>query len=110
MLFFIFSRISFNKTNMSTHFITIISEINKFANLIIRMWLMGRKDCNNRVSTYAIESICIAGNDTLQCMVFQNIFLKGLFVFGLAGHGRLRNNYRSPRFFGQGIEQVLHER
>ena len=57
-----------------------------------------------------VDGICIAGNDTLQCMVFQNIFLKGLFVFGLAGHGRLRNNYRSPRSFGQGIEQVLHER
>ena len=33
MLTFVLSGIAFNKTNMSTHFITIISKINKFYKL-----------------------------------------------------------------------------
>ena len=60
---------------------------------------MCSEDCNNRVSTYAIKGICIAGNDTFQCMVFQNIFLKSLFVFGLEMCIRDRICPMSPLIF-----------
>ncbi len=86
MLALILCRISFNKSNMSTHFITIVTEVNKFTDLIIRMRLMGSKNSNNRVCTDTIECVSIAGDDTLQSMVLQNVFLKGLFVFGFASH------------------------
>ena len=71
---------------------------------------MCSEDCNNRVSAYAIKGICIAGNDTFQRMVFQNIFLKSLFVFGLAGHRRLWDNHCCFCPFCEGIQQMLYKR
>ena len=100
MLTFILGGIAFNKANMSTHFITIISEIYKFAKFISGMRFMGSKDCNNRVGAYAIEGGCITGDYTFQGVVLHNTFLECLFVLCFSGHRRLRYNYSGSSPFG----------
>lgn len=70
MLSLVFGRVSFDQPNMSTHFIAIIPEINKFAKFISGMRFMGSKNCNDRISTYPIESVSIAGNNPFQGMIF----------------------------------------
>ena len=52
MLTLVFSGVTLNQPNMCTHFIAIVSEINKFAKLISGMGLMGSKNRNDRISTY----------------------------------------------------------
>ena len=76
MLTLVLSRIALNKANVSTYFISIISEINEFTNFVIWVRLMGGKDCDNRVSAYAIKGSCITGNNAFQCMVLHNIFFE----------------------------------
>ena len=64
MLALILCRIAFHQTNMRTHFITIVAEINKFTNLIIRMRFVGGKNSNDGVGAHAIKSISITGDNT----------------------------------------------
>ena len=63
MLLLILRRIALDKADVGAHLISVIPEVNELADLVFIMRLMRRKHCDDWVSTYPVERVCITGNN-----------------------------------------------
>lgn len=109
MLFLVLRGIALDKTDMRTHLVPVVAEVDELADLIGIVRLVCREHGDDGVRAYAVERVRVASDDALQRVLLHDARLERLLVLRLARHGRLRHDDRRARPDCQRIQQVLDE-
>ena len=109
MLLLVLRGIALDETDMRTHLVPVVAEVDELADLIGIVRLVCREHCNDRVRTHAVERIRIARDDAFQRVLLHDARLERLLGLRLARHGGLRHDDSRTCANRQRIQQVLDE-